>query len=48
MRFVLFSDLHVDAPFAWMGGVRRRGEAQREVLRRIAQRTDRRAAEEGS
>lgn len=40
MKLVLFSDLHLDAPFAWLGGnqdaARRRRQALRETLRRIA------------
>ncbi len=40
MRFLLFSDLHLDSAFAWAGvqqqGARRRRQALRDTLRRIA------------
>ena len=43
MKIVHFSDLHLDAPFAWMGAsgeaARARRQAQRDVLRRIVQLT---------
>lgn len=49
MRLVHFSDLHLDAPFAWMGAggeaARRRREAQRTVLARIAALAGERAAD---
>ncbi|MCC6174730.1 MAG: metallophosphoesterase [Chloroflexi bacterium] len=39
MKFVLFSDLHLDRPFAWLGhdamAARRRRQALRDTLRRI-------------
>jgi DNA repair exonuclease SbcCD nuclease subunit len=41
MKVVLFSDLHLDATFAWMGGTpdarRRRRDALRTVLQRVAE-----------
>jgi DNA repair exonuclease SbcCD nuclease subunit len=41
VKLVFFADLHLDAPFAWLGGsqlaARRRRQALRETLRNIAQ-----------
>jgi exonuclease SbcD len=43
VKLVLFADLHLDAPFAWLGGsqlaARRRRQALRDTLRNIAQLT---------
>src|SRR6185369_3628622 len=43
MKFVLFADLHLDAPFAWLGGsqlaARRRRQALRDTLRNVVQLT---------
>ena len=39
VKLVFFADLHLDAPFAWLGGsqlaARRRRQALRETLRNI-------------
>ena len=39
LKLVLFADLHLDAPFAWLGGsqlaARRRRQALRETIRNI-------------
>jgi exonuclease SbcD len=45
MRFVLFGDLHLDAPFAWLGhlskeAARKRRQALRDVLDRIVDLTE--------
>jgi len=49
MKLVLFSDLHLEATFAWMGGApdarRRRRDALRRVLQRIADLAREREAE---
>ena len=45
MKFVLFGDLHLDSPFAWIGHVsreaaRKRRQALRDVLERIVRLTE--------
>ncbi len=46
MKLVLFSDLHLDAPFAWLGGDQQLARRRRQALRTTLKNVTRLAAEE--